>query len=424
MEAQRAAYHHMPESGMDHLESIPPLPRVAIHVFCETQEIATLVETASIDRRMEKVHFKVQMGGAAAAMQAYRHTTTPNLIVLETVGAKSQLVAHIDKLSEICDENTRVLIIGHLNDVVLYRELLKRGVSDYLMAPFEPADFLKALADIFNDPEKGPIGKTFAFIGARGGVGSSTLAHNIAWSLSNYFDSETAIADLDVAFGTAGLDLNQDPQQTIADAVFSLDRVDAAFIDKLLTKCSQKLSILAAPAILDRTIDCPEETFEIILDSMRVNVPNIVVDIPHIWTSWAKKTLISADQVVIVAEPDLACLRNVKNIVDVLRAHRQNDLEPLLILNKVAMPKRPEIAIEHFIKASELNPSCVIPFEPGIFGLASNNGQMIAESQPGHKITQSFNDIAQILSGNKEAPRANNSTLLPFVDRLKLWVKS
>lgn len=405
-------------------QNIPPLPRVSVHIFCETENVAASVEAATLDRRMEKVHVKVQMGGASVAVQAYKHAPTPNLIVLETQGARTQLLEQLDKLARVCDEGTRVLIIGHLNDVVLYRELLKRGVSDYLMAPFEPFDFLKAVADVFVGPDTQPIGKTYAFIGAKGGVGASTIAHNIAWAMSTTLDAETTIADLDVAFGTAGLDLNQDPTQTISDALFSIERVDAAFMDRLLSKCSHKLSLLAAPAILDKTIDCSEETFDIILDAMKVNVPNIVVDMPHIWTSWSKKVMTTADQVVIVAEPDLACLRNAKNMIDLLQAHRPNDAAPMLVLNKMGMPKRPEIGAEHFIKACDIEPMAIIPFDAGLFGTAANNGQMIAESQPSSKTAHMFADLAQKLAGTKNNSKVLKSGLTPIVDRLKQWVKA
>ena len=74
--------------------------------------------------------------------------------------------------------------------------------------------------------------------------------------------SISVVADLDLAFGTAGLDYNQDPPQGIADAVFSPDRVDTAFVDRLLSKCTDHLNLLAAPATLDRVYDFGAEAFD------------------------------------------------------------------------------------------------------------------------------------------------------------------
>jgi hypothetical protein len=114
---------------------IAPLPRVAIQAFCETGGIADAIGSAASDRRMQKAHVKVQMGGAPAAVEAYRHSPTPNVIVLEFQGDRSGILGSLDQLSTVCDAGTKVLVIGHVNDVVLYRELMRRGVSEYLIAP-------------------------------------------------------------------------------------------------------------------------------------------------------------------------------------------------------------------------------------------------------------------------------------------------
>ena len=139
---------------------------------------------------------------------------------------------------------------------------------------------------------------------------------------------QTVIVDLDLAFGTAGLDFNQDPPQGIAEAVFAPDRVDANLIDRLLSKCSDQLSLLAAPATLDRLYDLPESAFDAIIDMLRATSPCSVLDVPHHWTAWTKRVLVGADEVVIVASPDLANLRNTKTLLDALRQARRNDAAP------------------------------------------------------------------------------------------------
>jgi pilus assembly protein CpaE len=413
---------HTIEEGMEDIVQAPsavsiiqPLPRASIHVFCETNEIAELAQSLAEDRRLAKAHLKVQMGGAPAAVQAYKNAPTPNVIILETHGVRTQLIEMLDRLSTVCDPGTKLLIIGHLNDVVLYRELLRRGVSDYLIAPFQPLDLLRALSEIFHEPGNSPIGRTIAFIGARGGVGSSTIAHNVAWALSRSHDGETVIADLDLPFGTVGLDFNQDPPQTIADAIYNNDKIDAAVVDSLLSKCSDNLSILAAPASLMRAADLEENAFEPVIESLRQNVPSIVLDLPHAWNAWVRKTLINADRVVIVAEPDLACLRNTKNIVDMLREVRQHDDPPCVVLNKVAMPKRPEITVEHFVRAIQMQPLQMIAFDAGIFGLSSNNGQMLAEIDPKNKAVQQFLEIARVVTGQQSLDMRKRTSIMPSV---------
>ena len=96
-------------------------------------------------------------------------------------------------------------------------------------------------------PDAKPVGRTIAVVGAKGGVGASTVAHNIAWAIARDLELDAVVTDLDLPFGTAGLDYNQDPPQGIADAVFSPERMDGAFVDRLLSKCTDHLSLLAAP---------------------------------------------------------------------------------------------------------------------------------------------------------------------------------
>lgn len=399
-------------------EHIAPAPRVSVQAFCETVEAAAAIQAAGDDRRLAKAHLKIQMGGIAAATEAYRAAPTPNVILLETDG-RSDILAELDNLATVCDPGTRVIIVGRVNDVTLYRELVRRGVSDYLIAPINAIDVVRSVCNLFSTPEAKAVGRIIAVIGAKGGVGASTLSHNIAWAIARDLALDAVVADLDLAFGTAGLDYNQDPPQGIADAVFAPDRVDTAFIDRLLSKCTDHLSLLAAPATLDRVYDFGAEAYDSILDTLRSSVPCIVLDVPHQWSGWARRTLVSADDILIVAEPDLANLRNTKNLFDLLKAARPNDRAPLYCLNRTGVPKRPEISAREFAKAMECDPVASIPFEPQTFGVAANNGQMIAEISSTHRSAEIFLQIAQRLTGRSETKRPRNSLLSPLLERLR-----
>jgi pilus assembly protein CpaE len=397
---------------------IAPAPRVSVQAFCETVETAAAVQAAGEDRRLVKAHIKVQMGGITAAMEAYRSAPTPNVVVLEFESRPDDVLAGLDRLAEVCDAGTRVIVIGLHNDVLLYRELVRRGVSDYLIAPVTTLDIIRAICGLYSSPDAKPVGRMLAVVGAKGGVGASTIAHNVAWSISRDLGLDSVVVDLDLPFGTAGLDYNQDPPQGIADAVFSPERVDTAFVDRLLSKCSDHLSLLAAPATLDRVYDFGTEAFDAIFDTLRSNVPCIVLDVPHIWTGWAKRTLLAADDLLIVAAPDLANLRNTKNLIDLLRSSRANDHRPFYVLNQVGVPKRPEIKPADFAKALEDEPVAVFPFDPQTFGTAANNGQMIAEVSSSHKIAESFRHLAQQLTGRTEAKKSRASLLSPLLEKL------
>ena len=399
-------------------EHIAPAPRVSIQAFCESMETAAAVQSAGEDRRLDKAHLKIQMGGLTAAIEAYKNAPTPNVIVIETEG-RHDLLSGLEQLASVCDAGTRVVVIGRLNDVTLYRELMKRGVSEYVIGPVNTIDVVRSICALFSSPETKSVGRVIAVVGAKGGVGASTIAHNIGWSIARDLALDAVVADLDLAFGTAGLDYNQDPAQGIADAVFSPDRIDTAFIDRLLSKCTDHLSLLAAPATLDRVYDFGADAFDSIFDTLRVSMPCIVLDIPHQWSGWTRRALVAADDILIVASPDLANLRNTKNMFDLLKAARPNDRTAYYCLNQVGVPKRPEIKASEFSKAIEADPICSIPFEPQLFGLAANNGQMIQEINSSHKATDMFRLMAQRLTGRAEAKKTRGSLLSPFINKLR-----
>ena len=307
-----------PDSPPPADDYIAPAPRVSVQAFCETEETAAAARSASEDRRLAKAHLSVKMGGVAAAIESYSTVPTPNVIVLETQG-DSDILAGLDELASVCDPGTRVVVIGTAHDTAPYRELVRRGVSDYVIGPVSPLDVVRSICSLFSASEAVAVGRMIAVVGAKGGVGASTVAHNVAWAIARDLSLDSVVIDLDLAFGTASLDYNQDPLQGIANAVFSPDRLDTSSMERLLAKCSDHLSLLAAPASLERVYDFGEQAFDAIFDTLRMTTPCIVLDVPHQWSAWTKRVLVGADDILIVAEPDLANLRNAKNMLSILK---------------------------------------------------------------------------------------------------------
>lgn len=386
----------------DPIEQFRPLPRISIQAFCETEGVARPIERSGEDRRMAKTHLKVHMGGLETALELYQTAPTPNLIILESRAEPRDMLNSLRQLADVCDPTTKVIVIGHYNDIWLYRELIRSGISEYVVAPISLADILSVTSSIFVNPAAEPLGRSIAFIGAKGGVGSSSIAHNVSWSISKLFKSEVMVADLDLPFGTANINFDQDPAQGIAEAVFSPERIDETYLDRLLAQCAEHLSLLAAPSTLDRTYDFEPDAFASIIEMAQRNAPTVILDVPHVWSGWTRSTLSQADEVVIVATPELANLRNTKNLVDMLKKMRPNDAPPKLIINQVGVPKKPEIVPADFAEPLGIAPMAVIPFDPLAFGNAANNGRMLGEMDPKNPIVGMINEIAHIVTGRSE----------------------
>jgi pilus assembly protein CpaE len=329
------------------------------------------------------------------------------------------LLQKLDRLAEVCEEGTKVVVIGVANDIALFRELMRRGVSEYMVAPVTPLQLTQTIASLYVDPSKPFAGRMVAVIGAKGGVGASTVAHNLAWAMAERCQANTTLVDLDLSFGTTALDFNHEPQQTIADALLSPERVDEVLLDRLLTKHTERLMLFSAPATLDREYEIEPSAYEMVIDRVRRTAPFVVLDLPHAWSPWMRQTLIAADDIVLVATPELASLRNAKQLIDRVKKARPNDSPPVLVINMANVPKRPEIPIKDFGEAVGLEPTFIIPFEPHVFGMAANNGQMVCEMAAQSKAAITLEGLAVAVCGREPPPKRKTASLLDRLPILK-----
>ena len=383
-----------------------PVPAISVRAFFENSSTAELLEHVAADRRMQRADVDAQPGGLDAAIEYLMSNVTPNLLVVESALPAAEMLAKVDQLAEHCDPGVQVMVIGATNDIALYRQLMARGVSEYVVPPVRPVQLIRTISGLFADPETPFLGRSIAIVGAKGGVGASTIAHNLAWSLAENAGQNTTLVDLDLSFGTTALDFNQEGAQTVMDALLTPERTDEAVISRLLTQATERLSLFTAPASVNEEVDIQPEAYDIVVQAVRRSVPYVVLDLPHVWNGWLKDTLVAADDVVIVCQPDLASLRNGKNIIDRLKAERANDAPPKLILNMVGVPKRPEIPVKDFAAALDLEPEVILPFDAALFGAASNNGQMISETQSDSKASLAIDHLASVLTGQSvEVPQ-------------------
>ncbi|HVV64440.1 MAG TPA: pilus assembly protein CpaE [Rhizomicrobium sp.] len=397
-----------------------PVPRISIHAFVEFPDTGAALQRAAADRRLSRAQLNVELGGIEAAIEHFKESVTPNLLIVETRLSGQAALEELDKLAHVCDPASRVIVVGRVNDVELYRELMKRGASEYLVAPLNPMHLIEVVSGLYLEPGAAPIGRIVTFFGARGGVGSSSLSHNVGFCIADEFEISTTIVDFDLPFGTAGLDFNDEPGQGVADALAAPERLDDVLLDRLLTKRGDHLSLFTAPATLERDFEAGPDAFEAVLEAVRQSTPCIVVDLPHMWTPWVKATLVGSDEIILVATPDLASLRNAKSILEALKHNRPNDAPPKLVLNQIGQPKRPEIPAKDFAETLGVEPVCSVNFDPVLFGQAANNGQMLIELQANAPSSAAIRQLAQIVTGRApQTAEKPQPSILSFLSKGK-----
>lgn len=392
-------------------------PRV--HIFCE--EDGSIAETARmLDRRTFRAHaIEILQGGLAGALAAYERAASPDLLVIETHLPPEPLFAAIENLAAVCQENTRLIIIGRINDVNVYRALLRRNISDYLVTPPAPGQLAAAIRSALQPENETAAGRMISVIGAKGGCGASTICHNLGWALAEHMHTDTVIADCNLPFGTLGLNFNQDAGNGLAGALAAGDKLDAAMMEKLLARCSDHLSLLTAAALPGGAPDISPGSAMHLASLLRQSARICLFDMPCGWPEWTRLLIEASDDCVVVTEPDLVNLRNARNLFETVRESRANGRPPLLVMNKVGLPRRPELTVAEFAGALDTAPSLTVQFDARLFGMAANNGLMIGEASPKSGAASSFRRFAGVLAGqNATKPATSGNPLKPLIDRI------
>lgn len=398
------------------------IPRITLHAFMDRAADRESLATACRDRRMIRVTHEIHEGSVANAAEFYSEQPTPNLLIVDVPREREQAFAYLQTLAEACDPGTQVVVVGTLNDVGVYRDFMRQGVSEYLVSPVSAVQLIETIANIYANPGTQPVGKVHCFTGVSGGVGSSTIAHNVAWHLAETLNESTVVLDLDLPFGTLGLNFNHDGGKGITEALLEPDRLDDVLLERLLYKATDKLSLFTAPATLDSGFDPAPKALEKVLDVVKSNFAHIFIDLPHTWSNWARGVLMTSDEIVLSLLPDLASLRNAKNLKDYLVAQRPNDIAPRLVLNMMEAPKRPEIPIKEIADTLGSNPACILSYDNLLFGTAANNGQMVSEVDAKNKNSLALLDLASVLarrSASLPGSAKDTSPLAPLLALLK-----
>ena len=395
LQAQAPTYAPLDEANRD--EGEKPLPSISVHAFCDRQETAHCINETTRDWRMRRTNVKIYMGGLPAAIDFYHKENTPSLIIIESGMRGEELFNQLEELASVCDEGTKVVMIGAANDIRLYRQLMDKGVSDYLVPPLHPLHVIRSLGELYADPDQPFIGRVAAFFGAKGGVGSSALAHNTAWVLSETLAQETALVDLDTSWGTTGLDFSYDNMSGLEEALGEPDRLDETLMDRIMIRHTPKLSILPTSGSLNTKPVMASDSYEAVVNAVRGISPLSILDMPHYWSDWTTNVLTSVDDVVVTATPDLAGMRNAKNLLDFLKTQRPNDAAPVLILNCVGMSPKTEISVKDFGAMVGQDPDIVIGWDPDSHFEATNEGKMLADVKTAASTVQGLEYLANRL---------------------------
>ncbi len=378
------------------------IPRITVEAWAQSESVTSAVRTAYDSRHMIRAKSKeLSEGSPEDAIQYYTDRATPDLLVIEINFDEAGTRAYLESLKDRCSEKTQVVLIGRINDVRFYKDMIDEGVSEYILAPVDGMRLVDVIGKIYQTNQFNNAGRLSLFIGACGGVGSTTLALNTAYAAAEKLDAPTLLVDMDVGYGSIQLNLNStEGGQDIGQALFNDRSVDEGFIAQLIQRVTNRLDVIMSPSTLERNLDLSQEHVDRVMDALRSSAPHTIIDMPHHWSQWVRSTMALANDIVIVTQPDMVGLRNTKQIFQMLQGMRRDTSHPQYIINMAGRAKRDEVKTNHFVEAIGIQPLMVINDDPKAFSLSSNEGRPIVQRDTNSQLTSQFTEIASALQGN------------------------
>jgi pilus assembly protein CpaE len=367
--------------------------RLTIDVFCHAEQTSNAAKALAEQRAFARCKIAVRDGGLARAVTHFADHPSPHLIIVEDDGDTSTLQSRLDALAQVVEPGRKLIVVGAVNDISVYRRIVSLGVTDYLVSPLSLEGMMDAIERAAHDPKGPERCKFVAVTGARGGVGASTIAHNMAWAAAKRISLRTILADMDLTYGTGGLAFNQEPRTAFGEAFNDPERMDVTLLERYMAGDDENLQILSTPGMLRHYNDIDEESVEKAIDLCRQMAKLVIVDVPHVWTEWSEALLTSADETILVLAPDIANIRDARNLLDFLNGKRGDSKQVKVVINKSDVAKRTRLLPKDISNTLGVQPVAAIPFDPTTFIEAANDGKMIGDRFKSHKLIGVFTDL-------------------------------
>ena len=367
---------------------------------------------AAVDRvigDMMLPHASIRKGTIKDAIKYLSQHPSPKLLMVDVAGSDLPL-SDIDNLADVCEPGVSVIAIGERNDCGLFRDLLHHGVTDYLVKPLSPALLQRAISNISDhggqSKANNKLGKLVAVMGARGGVGATTVATSLSWIIAQRRRRKVALLDLDLQFGTVALSLDIEPSHGLREALESADRVDSLFMDRMLTQHSDRLFVMSAEESPDETLLLDFAAIELLLSELRNKFHYVVVDLPRSASPSTLQVLEHATDLILVSDFSLAGMRDTMRTVGFLPTLNAS-CNSVIVGSREGEHKQGEMPKAEFEKGIGRKVDFVLPFDAKTVASATNFGQPVAAGKG--PVAKGLEDIADRLCGpaaGTELPRS------------------
>jgi pilus assembly protein CpaE len=383
--------------------SRPPAGRAPLLAFVANN--ATEKALRECLTQLSLAHGMITRGGIAKAIETLGIERSPNILIVDISGIELP-ISEVHALADVCEPGVTVIAIGDRNEIGLYRDLLHAGVTDYIVKPLTPQLIARALNHRTATGDASPIqkklGTVTALIGARGGVGTTTLAVNLAWHLANRQNRRVALVDLDLQTGDCALAFDIKPTPGLREALVNPTRIDSTLLERVMTPIGQRLFVLSSEEPLHEDLDISADAVNMLVGALRELFHYVVIDVPRIPATFYRRALDIADFRIIVGDQTLRSVRDSVRLRDALGEGHGKQRNGFVV-NRHGEGGRHGVTLKEMHVVLGLQPRTVIPFLPAIFA-AANNRTGVAASRRG-KFTDAIATLVLELSGRSPERR-------------------
>ncbi|PWG03740.1 AAA family ATPase [Sphingosinicella humi] len=343
--------------------------------------------------------YEVQEGGLAAALDYLSKGPAPATLVVD-VSDCDDVIDCLDRLADACEPHTRVIAIGAVNDIELYRKLLEMGLTDYLVKPVSLqalANGLRRAREVESVPSQSPSTslRKIALLGAKGGVGATSLALSLGAALADRHKRSTVLLDLDLRFGAMAMSLDLEPSRGLREILSTPERIDTLLIESAVTPAADRLRLLSAEEPLDAEFSLPAEGISALLKWLEGHSDIVLMDVPRHFDAIARAAIEAADIICIVTDLSLVGMRDSKRMLALAQAAGG---ETVMVANRVGgvAGEVPQAEFERGIGAAFDH---VIPNDSKAAADAADRGKSLLEVSANKGFTEALNGLAARLAG-------------------------
>ena len=367
------------------------LPGSGVAVYSKDKDTVESAQALKTDWRFARVDLQIQDGDIETAIAVYQDAPSPDLIIVQTDTVDESFTGRLEALAAHCSEGTAAIVIGPKNDVYLYRRMIEMGISDYLVKPVETNILAEVIAKVVIEKIGVTGSRLIAFVGAKGGVGTSVIAQSLAWAVSETLGQKTILLDGSGGWSTLGVGMGFDPSTTLAEAVKAAEKQDEDSIARMIFKAGEQLNVLSSggDAMLEQSFSPAQ--YERLLDMLMVKYPVVLVDLSASASDLKNAVLARANQVVLVSTATLSALRLARSLLQEIKEIRGDSTDGIeMVMNMQGLAPANEVPKGDIEKAMEFTPAAFLPFDPKLFIGNESEGKKLIDDKAGNALVHNI----------------------------------